>query len=110
MQDHPQVQYEVTTRLPTQLYVLFDYVIYCVHRLSVNSLQRAGGIYSLVALSPSVGCYQGGTFGSNFPLRVIQPHMDVDTDIFYGIKEEEQLRKRKRQASLPCVRMSYEMR
>ena len=76
----------------------------------MNSLQRARGIYSLVALSPSVGCYQGGTFGSNVPLRVIQPHMDVDTDIFYGIKEEEQLRKRKRQASLPCVRMSYEVK
>ncbi len=88
----------------------------------MNSVQRAGGKYSLVSLSPSVGCYQGGKFSSNVPLRVIQPalHQTVDgsncTDmpmediLFSEIKGEEKLRKRKRQSSLPCVRMSYEVK
>ena len=92
------------------------------HRLAVNSLQRAGGIYSLVSLSPSVGCYQGGTFSSNVPLRVIQPalhqttgvpnctEMPTEENLFYGIKVEEKISLRKRQASLPCVRMSYEVK
>jgi hypothetical protein len=88
----------------------------------VNSLQRAGGIYSLDSLSPSVGCYQGGKFSSNVPLKVIQPalhqtrevpnstDMPMEDILFYGIKEEENISKRKRQASLPCVRMSYEVK
>ncbi len=74
----------------------------------MNSLQRAGGIYSLVSLSPSVGCYQGGKFSSNVPLRVIQPalhqttevpnctEMPMEDNLFYGIKEEEKISQRKR--------------
>jgi hypothetical protein len=83
----------------------------------VSSSQRAGGIYSLVALSPSVGCYQGGRFRSNVPLRVIQPSthttnwrdMTMVENGLLGIKEEAVNSKRKRQATLPCVRMSYEV-
>ena len=84
----------------------------------MSSLQRAGGIYSLVALSPSVGCYQGGRFRSNVPLRVIQPstyttNWSTFTTVengLLGIKEEAVNSKRKRQVSLPCVRMSYEVK
>lgn len=84
----------------------------------MSSLQRAGGIYSLVALSPSVGCYQGGRFRSNVPLRVIQPSTyttnwrtfpTVENGLL-AIKEEAVNSKRKRQVSLPCVRMSYEVK
>ncbi len=82
------------------------------HRLAVNSLQRAGGIYSLVSLSSSVGVYQGGTFSSNVPLRVIQPALyqttgvpnctEMPTEVFYGVKVEEKVSLRKRQASRAC--------
>jgi hypothetical protein len=84
----------------------------------VSSLQRAGGIYSLVALSCSVGCYEGGRFHSNVPLRVVQPSthttncrdMTMVENGLLGIKEEAVNSKRKRQATLPCVRMSYEVK
>jgi hypothetical protein len=83
----------------------------------VSSLQKAGGIYSLVALSPSVGTYEGGRFRSNVPMRVIQPatHTNDKTNVHtvdnsLGIKQEVERRKRKRQALLPCVRMSYDVK
>ena len=83
----------------------------------MSSLQKAGGIYSLVALSPSVGTYEGGRFRSHVPMRVIQPatHMNEKTDAHMvdnslGIKKEAEWRKRKRQALLPCVRMSYDVK
>jgi hypothetical protein len=80
-------------------------------------LQSAGGIYSLVALSPSVGCYEGGRFHSNVPLRCIQPATETKTsrqqtmlgNCLFGIKEEGEIKKRKRQAALPCVSMSYDV-
>jgi hypothetical protein len=82
----------------------------------VSSLQKAGGIYSLVALSPSVGTYEGGRFRSNVPIRVIQPSTYTNdkrdghtVDNSLGIKLEGERRKRKRQAGLPCVRMSYDV-
>ena len=92
--------------------------MYHCNRLAVSSLQRAGGIYSLVALSPSVGCYQGGRFRSNVPLRVIQPSRHtanrrdmtrVDNGLL-GVKNEVVSSKRKRQAALPSVRMSYDVK
>ncbi len=86
------------------------------NRSAVSSLQKAGGIYSLVALSPSVGTYEGGRFRSNVPIRVIQPATHANDkkegQTVYnslGIKLEGEDRKRKRQASLPCVRMSYDV-
>jgi hypothetical protein len=86
-------------------------------RNAVSSLQKAGGIYSLVALSPSVGAYASGRFRSNVPLRVVQPttqtnnSVDLDTSDHCqpGIKLEAERRKRKRQAVLPCLTMSYEV-
>jgi hypothetical protein len=83
----------------------------------VSSLQNAGGIYSLVALSPSVGSYASGRFRSNVPMRVVQPttqtnnSVDVETSNHCqpGIKMEAERRKRKRQAVLPCLTMSYEV-
>ncbi len=82
----------------------------------MSSLQKAGGIYSLVALSPSVGTYEGGRFRSNVPMHVIQPATHSNdkieghtVDNSLGIKLEGERRKRKRQAGLPCVRMSYDV-
>ncbi len=82
----------------------------------MSSLQKAGRIYSLVTLSPSVGTYEGGRFRSNVPIRVIQPNTCTNdkrdghtVDNSLGIKLECESRKRKRQAGLPCVRMSYDV-
>ena len=80
-------------------------------------MQSAGGIYSLVALSPSVGCYEGGRFGKNVPLRCIQPAPETNNrrqktkfeNCLFGIKEEGDIKKRKRQAALPCMSMSYDV-
>lgn len=80
-------------------------------------MQSAGGIYSLVALSPSVGCYEGGRFRSNVPIRCIQPATESNKRVkqtmfgncLFGIKEEGEMKKRKRQAALPCVSMSYDV-
>jgi hypothetical protein len=81
----------------------------------VTSLQRAGGIYSLVALSPSVGVYAGGRFTSNVPMRVVQPgshpnnSLDVKSEYesHPGIKDECKIRRRRRQTSIPAVTTSY---
>jgi hypothetical protein len=93
--------------------------IICVLMLrnAVSSLQKAGGIYSLVALSPSVGSYASGRFRSNVPMRVVQPitqtnnSVDLDTADHCepAIKLAAESRKRKRQAVLPCLTMSYEV-
>ena len=78
-------------------------------RYAIHSLQNAGGIYGLVALSPSVGCYEGGRFASHVPIRVIQPARVADDNHNPGVKLELGCcKKRKRQASLPCLSMSYE--
>ena len=95
--------------------------ILCVYfccSCAVRSLQNAGGMYSCVALSPSVGCYAGGRFRSNVPIRVVQPatHANNSIDLTTldnshpGIKQEGQDRKRKRQAALPSITMSYEVK
>ena len=86
-------------------------------RNAVSSLQKAGGIYSLVALSPSVGAYASGRFRSNVPMRVVQPTTQTNNSVELetsdhcqpGIKLEAERRKRKRQAVLPCLTMSYEV-
>jgi hypothetical protein len=91
--------------------------VHCECRCAISSLQSAGGIYSLVALSPSVGCYEGGRFGKNVPLRCIQPapetnnrrHKTKFENCLFGIKEEGDIKKRKRQAALPCISMSYDV-
>lgn len=83
----------------------------------MTSLQRAGGIYGLVALSPSVGVYAGGRFTSNVPMRVVQPgtqpnnSLDLKTEdnCHPAIKEEGQTRRRQRQKSLPAVTTSYQV-
>ena len=77
----------------------------------MTSLQHAGGIYGLVALSPSVGVYAGGRFTSNVPIRVVQPATHPNNSLDFktennshpGIKEEGQNRRRRRQASIPAV-------
>ncbi len=84
----------------------------------MNSVQRAGGIFSLVALSPSVGTYAGGRFTGNVPIRVVQPTTHTNNSIDLqtkehdqlGMKQEGQSCKRKRQAALPCLTMSYEVK
>jgi len=77
--------------------------------LILNVGMRLGGIYGLVALSPSVGCYEGGRFASHVPIRVIQPARAADDNHNPGVKLElGSCKKRKRQASLPCLSMSYE--
>jgi hypothetical protein len=86
-------------------------------RNAVSSLQKAGGIYSLVALSPSVGAYASGRFRSNVPMRVVQPTTQTNNSVELetsdhcqpGIKLEAERCKRKRQAVLPCLTMSYEV-
>ena len=95
-------------------------IVCAVHSCSsaVRSLQNAGGIYSCVALSPSVGSYAGGRFRSNVPIRVVQPATYANNSIDLttldnshpGIKQEGQDRKRKRQAALPSITMSYEVK
>jgi hypothetical protein len=47
----------------------------------VSSLQKAGGTYSLVALSPSVGSYASGRFRSNVPMRVVQPTTQTNNSV-----------------------------
>ena len=87
-------------------------------RKAVSSLQKAGGIYSLVALSPNVGIYEGGRFSCNAPIRVVQPlshpnnSIDVKTESqsLPYVKEEGQERKRCRQAVIPAVTTSYEVK
>ena len=100
--------------LSIKLTIIFVLIL----RNAVSSLQKAGGIYSLVALSPSVGAYASGSFRSNVPMRVVQPttqtnnsSIDVETlDLCEpGLKLEAERRKRKRQAVLPCLTMSYEV-
>ncbi len=81
----------------------------------MTSLQHAGGIYGLVALSPSVGVYAGGRFTSNVPIRVVQPAthpnnslaLKTEDNSHPGIKEEGHNRRRLRQASIPAVTTSY---
>ncbi len=84
----------------------------------MTSLQRAGGIYGLVALSPVVWVYAGGRFTSNLPIRVVQPathpnnSLDLKTEdnSHPGLKQEGQSlrRLRLRQASIPAVTISYQ--
>ena len=72
-------------------------------------------MYSLLALSPSVGVYAGGRFTSNVPMRVVQPvsqpnkSLDVksEDESHPGIKQECQTRRRQRQTSIPAVTTSY---
>ena len=81
----------------------------------MTSLQRAGGIYGLVALSPSVGTYAGGRFTSHVPIRVVQPATHPNNSLNLKtednrnpiIKQEGELRRRQRQASIPAVTTSY---
>lgn len=87
-----------------------------LHRKAVSSLQRAGGIYGLVALSPSVGTYTGGRFTSNVPMRVVQPasvpnnslNLKTEGNSNPSIKQEGQSRRRQRQGSIPAVTTSYQ--
>ncbi len=77
--------------------------------------QSAGGIYGLVALSPSVGTYAGGRFTSHVPIRVVQPATHPNNSLNLKtednrnpiIKQEGELRRRQRQASIPAVTTSY---
>ena len=67
-------------------------------------MQNAGGIYGLVALSPSVGCYEGGRFASHVPIRVVQPAAVAVDNHNAGVKlEHGTCTKRKRQATLPLI-------
>ena len=99
--------------LSITLTIIFDLIM----RNAVSSLQKAGGIYSLVALSPSVGAYASGSFRSNVPMRVVQPTTEMNNRIDLetldvcepGLKQEAEHRKRKRQGVLPCLTMSYEV-
>ena len=91
-------------------------LMYVPHRRAVNSLQGAGGIYGMVALSPSVGVYPGsGRFTSHVPIRVVQPNthpnhsLDLATQDNVFLQEEGQQRKRQRQAAIPPVAMSFEV-
>ena len=68
------------------------------------SLQGAGGIYGMVALSPSVGVYAGsGRFTSHVPIRAVQPDthpnhsLDLATVNNVFLQDEGQQRKRHRQ-------------
>ena len=82
----------------------------------MTSLQRAGGIYGLVASSPSVGTYAGGRFMSNVPIRVVQPathpnnslNLKTEDNSNPSIKQEGEARRRRRQASMPAVTTSYQ--
>ena len=82
------------------------------------SLQKAGGTYSLISLSPNVGLYAGGRFSSNVPMRVIQPlthpnnsiDMKTEGQSYPVIKNEGHERKRRRQAIVPAVTTSYEVK
>ncbi len=82
----------------------------------MTSLQRASGIYGLVALSPSVGVNAGGRFTSNVLIGVVQPAthpnncLDLKTkdNSHPGIKQEGQSRRRLRQAYIPAVTTSYQ--
>ncbi len=47
----------------------------------MNSVQKAGGIFSLVTLSPSVGTYACGMFTGNVPIRVVQPTSHTNNSI-----------------------------
>ena len=86
-----------------------------LNRAGVTSLQRAGGIYGLVALSPSVGTYAGGRFTSHVPIRVVQPATHPNNSLNLKtednknpiIKQEGESRRRQRQASIPAVTTSY---
>ena len=92
-------------------------VVDCKHRLAVTSLQRAGGMYGLLALSPSVGVYAGGRFMSDVPIRVVQPathpnnslDLKIEDNSHPGIKQEGQSRRWLRQASIPAVTTSYQV-
>ncbi len=82
----------------------------------MKSLQGAGGICGMVALSPSVGVYPGsGRFTSHAPIRVVQPNthpnhsLDLVTVDNVFLQEEGQQRKRQRQAAIPPVAMSFEV-
>jgi hypothetical protein len=98
------------------MFQLVSSALLLIARLAVTSLQHAGGIYGLVALSPSVGVYAGGRFTSNVSIRVVQPtthpnnSLDLKTEnnSHPGIKEEGQNRRRRRQASIPAVTTSYQ--
>jgi hypothetical protein len=90
--------------------------VHPLHRGAVASLQRAGGIYGLVALSRSVGTYAGGRFTSNVPIRVVQPathpnnslNLKTEDNSNPIIKQEGETRRRQRQASRPAVTTSYQ--
>jgi hypothetical protein len=93
-----------------------NFCVYSLHRTAVTSLQRASGVYGLVALSPSVGTYAGGRFTSNVPIRVMQPvthpnnslNLKTEDNRNPIIKEEGEFRRRQRQASIPAVKTKYE--
>ncbi len=78
----------------------------------MTSLQRAGGVYGLVVLSPSVGTYAGGRFTSNVPIRIVQPathpnnslNLKTEDNCNPSIKEEGQSRRRQRQAAIHTSR------
>jgi hypothetical protein len=99
--------------LSSKLTIMFVLIL----RNAVSSLQKASGICSLVALSPSVGAYASGRFRSNVPMRVVQPttqtnnSVDLETSDLCesGLKLAAERRKRKTQTDLPCLTMSYEV-
>jgi hypothetical protein len=92
-----------------------SYINPLIFQEAVSSLQRAGGIYSLVALSPSVGVYASGRFTSNVPMRIVQlgsqPNNSLDVksedESHPGIKQECQICRWRRQTSIPAVTTSY---
>ena len=94
---------------------LHSLYVHTLHRAAVTSLQSAGGIYGLVSLSPSVGTYAGGRFTSHVPIRVVQPATHPNNSLNLKtednrnpiIKQEGELRRRQRQASIPAVTTSY---
>ncbi len=85
-------------------------------RSAVTSLQNAGGSNGGMYRS-NVGAYAGGMCRSNVPMRVVQSTTLTNNSIDrhtaepmnFGIKQEVDSRKRKRQSVLPCLTMSYEV-
>ena len=81
--------------------------------------RQAGHILSYHLVPPTnVGLYAGGRFSSNVPMRVIQPltHPNNSIDMksegqsYPVIKHECHERKRRRQAIVPAVTTSYEVK
>jgi len=100
------------------MFQLVSGALLLIARQAVTSLQHAGGIYGLVALSPSVGVYAGGRFTINVPIRVVQPATHPNNSLDFktennshpGIKEEGQNRRRRRQASIPAELLKLSIR